>query len=393
MMFKIMKKHQINKHFLDDFVRDQVTTRVKCMNQGSLHEIKSEFTDVWDQPKKERISNWFKEVVNENKGTVIGVFDRQKLIGFSCTILPIFNDYIDLQYIHLSKDYRGQGIGKELFYITALEAKKYGAKKLYISAHPAIETQGFYMQSGCKQAEYINEEILAEEPYDIQLEFRLDYPDIFLRYAKHLMKKDYVSSKESGKIATRLFRKLPENEYEFLAVCKQFMNQHNISLFSIATNWFKKRHEVIKMSNFKYFEDLLYNYISGWGEVDQFCYRALNRLVELEDENFEYLLKWSDSKNKDVRRASLVSMIRSSGKLTLEYDYDKMITLVEKLKNDEDFHVRKAVGWVLKCAYPTYPLQVETYLTKHVKTLDRMIFRYALEHAKSDVKNRLMSLE
>jgi 3-methyladenine DNA glycosylase AlkD len=69
-----------------------------------------------------------------------------------------------------------------------------------------------------------------------------------------------------------------------------------------------------------------------------------------------------------------------------------MILLVEKLKHDDDFHVRKAVGWTLKCAYPTYPKKVERYLRDNVGDLDRMIYRYALEHVEEPLRSELINL-
>ena len=143
-----------------------------------------------------------------------------------------------------------------------------------------------------------------------------------------------------------------------------------------------------------FFEEIVLQDLHGWAEVDQFCYRVMNPLIELDPENFSYLDKWSLDESKDIRRVSLVSMIRvSKGGLRLFYNYDQMISLVDRLKEDEDIHVKKAVGWVLKCAYPTYPDQIEQYLKANVRNLDRLIFRYALEHVGKEKKKELMGLE
>ena len=44
------------------------------------------------------------------------------------------------------------------------------AKKLYISAHSAVESQAFYKAMGCVEAEEYNAEHVEKEPYDCQLE-------------------------------------------------------------------------------------------------------------------------------------------------------------------------------------------------------------------------------
>ena len=49
-------------------------------------------------------------------------------------------------------------------------AKQKGAKKLYISAHSAVESQAFYKSMGCVEAKVYNQKHVEDEPYDCQLE-------------------------------------------------------------------------------------------------------------------------------------------------------------------------------------------------------------------------------
>ena len=77
---------------------------------------------------------------------------------------------MDLSSIHVSEDMRGRGIGRELFRIAKNWAKQHGAKKLYISAHSAVESQAFYRAMGCVEAQEYNPEHVAKEPCDCQLE-------------------------------------------------------------------------------------------------------------------------------------------------------------------------------------------------------------------------------
>ena len=79
-------------------------------------------------------------------------------------------EYVELPYIHVSQELRGSGIGKRLFEICCEIAKQLGAEKLYIAAHPAVETEHFYKQMGCTLAREINPQILNKEPLDLQME-------------------------------------------------------------------------------------------------------------------------------------------------------------------------------------------------------------------------------
>ena len=65
---------------------------------------------------------------------------------------------------------RGQGVGRTLFAAAKDWAAKQGARKLYISAHSAVETQRFYRAMGCTEAAVYCPEHVAAEPFDCQLE-------------------------------------------------------------------------------------------------------------------------------------------------------------------------------------------------------------------------------
>ena len=391
--YKRINYKSITEHFLNGYIRFQETTEVYYMENNEMKRKKEKFRDDWDQEELMRISSLLKKQVKE--GSVLyAAYDQKQIIGFALLDTTIFfDDYMNMPYIHSSKGYRGYGIGSYLFYLIAQEAYKKGAKKLYISTHPSVESQMFYLARGCKPTENINPDLLAIEPLDIQHEYLISPVSDSLK----LIDLEYntyhkMNATKVGKVASKLYRYLPTDEYDFLEVCKILLMCDTRGYFSIGTLFLKRRSSVIKEENMPFFEDILYNYIHEWDQVDQYCYRVLNYMIELKEEYYDYLLKWSESTNKDVRRASLVSMIKTNKKLVVEYDFDKMIFLVEKLKNDQDIHVIKAVGWVLKCSYFKYPERLEEYLRDNVKNLDRMIFRYALEHVEDPLRQELMSL-
>ena len=66
-----------------------------------------------------------------------------------------------------------RGIGRELFTRAAQWARAHGGKKLYLSAHSAVETQAFYAAMGCVEAREYNEAHVASEPFDCQMEYAL----------------------------------------------------------------------------------------------------------------------------------------------------------------------------------------------------------------------------
>lgn len=71
--------------------------------------------------------------------------------------------------MHVSADYRGKGIGRQLFTRGKEEARKAGAEVLYISACSSEETIAFYKAMGAEITENPIREFADDEPYDLQI--------------------------------------------------------------------------------------------------------------------------------------------------------------------------------------------------------------------------------
>ena len=159
---------------LNGFNRYQEVKRCYRRENGVwvLREIA--FVEQWD--KDEKLSKISRLSDNIAKGgSVHGAFAGD-LIGFSSVGNTLFGEtreYLQMELLHVSYEFRGQGIGKELFFRVCDDARARGAKKLYISAGSSEETQGFYSSIGCVDAMKIEEELYAKEPFDRHMEFCL----------------------------------------------------------------------------------------------------------------------------------------------------------------------------------------------------------------------------
>ncbi len=105
-----------------------------------------------------------------------GAFEQDTLAGVSILegkFIGSQHDKLQLKFLHVSRDCRGQGVGTKLFNIAVEKAKELGAKKLYISATPSENTVNYYMRLGCVLATEIDPELFALEPEDIHLEYVL----------------------------------------------------------------------------------------------------------------------------------------------------------------------------------------------------------------------------
>ena len=167
-----LTKENLTADLLKNFDRFQVTTKAwyKVQDMHIINDIS--FTDNWDNKKKASIVRDLKKCI-ANGGFVVGAYSKNKLVGFAAVEGMFFgsnNQYLELSYLHTTKNLRGLGIGSELFNLCCVKAKINGASKLYIGAHPSVKTQKFYKRYGCVYATEINKKILKREPLDIQLE-------------------------------------------------------------------------------------------------------------------------------------------------------------------------------------------------------------------------------
>ena len=130
------------------------------------------FTEQWDDTiKAQKIEGFIARI--KNGGIVFGAYLDHALIAYFCIDRPLFgcrNEYINLDSLQVSYGFRHRGIGRILFEKACAEAKMLGAKKLYISAHSAEETQAFYKAVGCYETVELNQALFDEEPYDCHME-------------------------------------------------------------------------------------------------------------------------------------------------------------------------------------------------------------------------------
>ncbi|MFD1019539.1 GNAT family N-acetyltransferase [Thalassobacillus hwangdonensis] len=172
---KSIQSADITANMLDHFERKQETRNVHVQTNGNLINKEDAFEDDWTNEDKRNIVAHFDTVLNDG-GAVIVAEQSGMVVGFAVIEGNLFGSrdtYLELSFIHVTRQMRGKGIGEMLMEKVRDEAKRLGASKLYIGAHPNVATQSFYRKIGCVLAEEVNQEIYDREPRDIQLELLL----------------------------------------------------------------------------------------------------------------------------------------------------------------------------------------------------------------------------
>ncbi len=173
--YRTLSEDEICCSLFQDFIRHQVVTKCWRKEHGKWIIKDDPFVDDWGEAEYQILVSCLKHTVSSG-GFVYGAFCDKKLKGFVSVEAELFGGeekYLDVTSIHTSEDMRGKGIGRALFHSAKDWARKRGAKKLYISAHSAVESQAFYRAMGCVEAKVYHPMHVEQEPCDCQLEVSL----------------------------------------------------------------------------------------------------------------------------------------------------------------------------------------------------------------------------
>ena len=111
------------------------------------------------------------------------------------------------------------------------------------------------------------------------------------------------------------------------------------------------------------------NDLSDWESVDALALRVIVNLAKQNKQEIFLLLKeWVGSKNKWVRRlamATIAPYIRAKPK-----DAEPCLGIIEKLMEEKDRDVRKAIAWALREVSKKNPKIVYEFLRRYVDSTD-----------------------
>ena len=173
--YRTIPEQEIDRELFRAFIRRQVVNQCLRRENGAWVVRSDPFVDDWTEEDYRTLIRCLRNTVRTG-GLFLGAFSDGALKGFASVESGFFggeNRYHDLSSLHVSEDMRRRGIGKALFLAAAEWAREQGARKLYISAHSAVESQAFYRAMGCAQASEYQQKHVEAEPYDCQMEYVL----------------------------------------------------------------------------------------------------------------------------------------------------------------------------------------------------------------------------
>lgn len=153
--------------------RSEFIARIYHLQDGELV-IEEHNFDVpgWPPGTPEHHAAEFEELFAAGAGWFLGAWDGSVLAGLAALDLrPLESQAgaLQLSFLHVSRPYRGSGVGVELFEQARAEAGRRGAASMYISATESEHTVQFYFARGCRLNPRPDPRLFELEPMDIHL--------------------------------------------------------------------------------------------------------------------------------------------------------------------------------------------------------------------------------
>ncbi|NEZ44983.1 GNAT family N-acetyltransferase [Paenibacillus alvei] len=168
--YQVMTEAQVEK--LKEIDRSEHIDLIYEMHDGKMTEIHA----------NHECPNWDIELLQEmevryvfelqNGGMAVGAFDGDTLVGFGVLAHQWRGeqrDQLQVDLMYVSRNYRRQGIGSRIMNELAEEARRRGAKHLYVSSTETRSAVSFYKSNGSQLTDEVDPELFQKEPKDIHM--------------------------------------------------------------------------------------------------------------------------------------------------------------------------------------------------------------------------------
>ncbi|WP_186031654.1 GNAT family N-acetyltransferase [Burkholderia gladioli] len=153
--------------------RREIIHHMYVLRDGAL-QLVPEFHDVdgWPEGEAEHYTPLLLDC-HDRGGWCLGSFEGARLVAaviVDSRPIGANGELRQLKFLHVSRDWRGCGLGEQLYREAAAQALAMGAARLYVSATPSQGTIDFYLRLGFTPSASPDPALYALEPEDLHLE-------------------------------------------------------------------------------------------------------------------------------------------------------------------------------------------------------------------------------
>lgn len=162
---------------LAEIDRSESIDKIYTLNEGALFSVEMHCEcSSWDAVALKEVQERFRSELQKG-GMGIGAFKEDALVGFGVlahAFIGAAQDQLQVDLLYVSRNFRRKGIGKSILQMLSEEAKKRGAKALYISSTETRSAVSFYMGNGAAVTAEVDKVLFEKEPTDIHMLKKLE---------------------------------------------------------------------------------------------------------------------------------------------------------------------------------------------------------------------------
>lgn len=123
-------------------------------------------------------------------------------------------------------------------------------------------------------------------------------------------------------------------------------------------------------------------WINNWDLVDLSCYKILGKYLLENQDKVDILYNFAKSENLWIKRIAIISTFA----FIKEKQFEHTIKISEKLLNDKDDLIHKAIGWMLREIGKRDKQDLLGFLDKNHTQMARISVSYAVEKLSNEEK-------
>ena len=159
-------------------------------------------------------------------------------------------------------------------------------------------------------------------------------------------------------------------------------------LRGVAIVLLQKRESLLHAEDLALLESLLRR--SGtWAYVDAIAVHAAGPLIEREPGLVREIDRWAADEDFWIRRAALLTLLlplrRGEG------DWDRFVRYADRMLEEREFFIRKAIGWLLREASKKEPQRTYEYLRPRIGRLSGLTLREGSKHLPEGQREELLA--
>ena len=189
-------------------------------------------------------------------------------------------------------------------------------------------------------------------------------------------------------LSKEYFKSIKSNpKKDIYDLCEELWRSGYLEESVVASRWSYALRKSYEPGDFVIFEKWVGTYVSNWASCDTFCNRTMGEFLQMYPQYLSELKKWTQSKNRWMRRAAAVSLVIPARRGKFLED---VLEIADFLLQDKDDLVQKSYGWMLKEASKPYRKEVFDFIMERRSAMPRTALRYAIEKMPPELKREAM---